>query len=314
MIVKFWGVRGSIPVPMTNSQLHRKISAVVQRIKPEDLKSPESREKFMASLPDYIFSIIGGNTTCLEVRLDDDNIIIFDAGTGIRELGLSLARNKDHVRHYHIFFTHFHWDHLQGLPFFSPPVYDKRCKITFYSPISKLKEYLLRQMEVPYFPITMDFFDASVDFVKIPEQGVMIGNSRIIARPVKHPGGCNSYKVIENGKSMIFSTDTELREGDFEKNKKNIDFYKDTDLIVLDTQYTLDEAIEKYDWGHSSFSLGVEFAAEWKIGKLVMFHHEPLYEDKKLFDILDKARWYAGHLYHHKPEVLIAKEGLEIKV
>ncbi len=314
MKVKFWGVRGSVPVPLTNSQLHRKISAVVQRIKPEDLISPESRELFLSGLPDYIFSTIGGNTTCVEVRLDDDNIIIFDAGTGIRELGLELARNKDHVRHYHIFFTHFHWDHLQGLPFFSPQVYDKKCKITFYSPLGRLKEYLYAQMEEPYFPITMDMFEASVNFVKIPEHGIRIGNARIIPRVVRHPGGCYSYKVIENGKSVIFSTDTELRDTDFEKTSYNVDFYDNTDLIILDTQYTLDEAIEKYDWGHSSFSLGVEFAAEWKIGKLVMFHHEPLYEDKKIYSILNKARWYAGHLYSYKPELLIAKEGLVIEV
>ncbi len=314
MKVKFWGVRGSVPVPLTNSQLHRRISAVVQRIKPEDLETPETREKFMASLPDYIFSYVGGNTTCLEIRLDDDNIIIFDAGTGIRELGNSLARNKDHIRHYHIFFTHFHWDHLQGLPFFSPQVYDKKCRITFYSPSGKLREYLYKQMEPPFFPITMDLFDADIDFVKVPVEGIRIGSGRVVPRAVRHPGGCFSYKVVEDNKSMIFSTDTELRESDFEKSSSNIEFYKNTDLIVLDTQYTLDEAIEKYDWGHSSFSLGVEFAAEWKIGKLVMFHHEPLYEDRKIHDILNKAKWYAGHLYSNRPEVMIAKEGLEIEV
>ena len=204
MKVKFWGVRGSIPVPLTNSQLHRRISSVVQRIKPEDLESPEAREKFMASLPEYIFSYIGGNTTCLEIRLDDDNLLIFDAGTGIRELGNSLARNNDHIRHYHLFFTHFHWDHLQGLPFFSPPVYDKRCRITFYSPLSRMKEYLYKQMEPPFFPITMDLFDADVDFVKVPEYGVKIGNAKIVPRSVRHPGGVFPIKLQKTIKALYF--------------------------------------------------------------------------------------------------------------
>ncbi len=203
---------------------------------------------------------------------------------------------------------------FRGSLFFSPQVYDKRCRITFYSPLNRMKEYLYKQMEAPFFPITMDLFDADVHFVKIPDNGIKIGNSKVIPRAVRHPGGCFSYKITENNKNVIFSTDTELRESDFEKNSSNVEFYMNTDLIILDTQYTLDEAIEKYDWGHSSFSLGVEFAAEWRIRKLVMFHHEPLYEDKKIHDILNKAKWYAGHLYSNKPEVLIAKEGLEIEV
>jgi len=314
MKVKFWGVRGSIPVPLTNMQLQRKISSVIQRIKPEDLATPETRELFISKLPDHIFTTVGGNTTCVEVLLEDETVIIFDAGTGIRELGTSLLKQDKHIRHYHIFFSHFHWDHIQGLLFFSPQVYNPECSITFYSPVKNFKEILSNQMKLPYFPITIDEFRAKINYVTIPQEGVMLGDAKIACRPVYHPGGCFAYRITENNKSMIFSTDTELREADFLKNEKSIKFYENTDLLVMDSQYTLDEALEKYDWGHTSFSLGVEFASEWMVKKVVLFHHEPLYEDKKIYDILEKARWYANNLYSFSPEVILAREGLEIEV
>ena len=128
MNVRFWGVRGSIPTPLTSGQVRRKIAAVVQRIEKKDLDSQETRERFLARLPDYLFGTIGGNTTCLEVRLSDDTLIVFDAGSGIRELGAQLKSRREIKREYHLFFTHFHWDHLQGLPFFAP-LFDRDVKI-----------------------------------------------------------------------------------------------------------------------------------------------------------------------------------------
>lgn len=314
MKVKFWGVRGSVPVPLTSIQLQRKIAAVVQRIKPEDLQSPETRELFISKLPNHIFTTVGGNTTCVEVMLSDGTLIIFDCGTGIRELGISLAKQNKHIRHYNIFFSHFHWDHIQGLPFFSPQVFNPECSITFFSPIKNLREILSTQMRLPYFPITIDEFRAKINYVTIPPEGIMLGNAKITCRAVNHPGGCFSYKITEKEKNLVFSTDTELRESDFLKNEETNKFYDNTDLLILDTQYTLDEALEKYDWGHTSFSLGVEFASEWMVKRLVLFHHEPLYEDKKIYDILEKARWYANNLYSYSPEVILAREGLEIEV
>lgn len=317
MKVKFWGVRGSVPVPLTNIQLQRKISAIVHRIKPEDLKSLEAREIFLSKLPDSIFSTIGGNTTCVQVSLEDDTMIIIDAGSGIRELGAYILKTNCHIRHYHIFFSHFHWDHIQGLPFFSPQ-YDPRCSVTFYSPVPNFQEIISNQMRLPYFPITIDAFNAKINFVVLPTEpnndGIVLGNGKITYKTVNHPGGCYSYKIEENAKSFIFSTDTELREADFKKSAENLKFYKNTSLMVLDAQYTLDEALEKYDWGHSSFSLCVDFASEWKVKKLALFHHEPLYEDKKIYNILEKAKWYAENIYTYSPEIIVAKEGLELEV
>jgi hypothetical protein len=107
MKITFWGVRGSIPTPLTPQRLQNKIASVIQRVEPKDLVSPESREAFLADLPPYLLGTVGGNTTCIELRLADDTMVIFDAGSGIRELGAELKKRNDHVRHYHIFFRIF---------------------------------------------------------------------------------------------------------------------------------------------------------------------------------------------------------------
>jgi phosphoribosyl 1,2-cyclic phosphodiesterase len=310
MKVKFWGVRGSIPTPIKPSQLQSRIAAIVQRIQPSDLVSQESREAFLAGIPPYLIETVGGNTTCIEIRLKDNSCIIIDAGSGIRELGIDILKKRDKVKKFHIFFTHFHWDHIIGLPFFDP-AFIPGYEIHFYSPRNIMESALREQMKFPYFPIEMDAFGADLFFHEIGETPVSISGARITWRRVKHPGGCFSYKISEDGKDFVFSTDTELTERDFRRTEENINFYKDTDLIVIDSQYTLGEAIEKYDWGHSSYSMAVDFAAEWKIPKLVLFHHEPKYDDKKIYKILNSATWYEKHIENSKLEIFLAKEELE---
>jgi len=314
MKVRFWGVRGSIPTPLLPSQIQSRIAAVVQRIAPADIASPEAREAFLAGLPPYLAGTVGGNTTCVEVRLDDDTLIIIDAGSGIAALGASLRRHREHVRHYHIFFSHFHWDHLQGLPFFSPPIFDPRCRITFYSPVEGFEAYLRGQMAPPYFPITLDAMTADIRFHVLTDPAIEIGSGRVECRRMKHPGGSYSYKISENGKSVIFSTDTELTEEDFQKNEENASYFQKVSLLIMDSQYTLDEAVEKYEWGHSSYSLAVDFAAAWGIRSLVLFHHEPSYDDKKMFSILKSSRWYASHLEGNGVEIMLATEDMEVTI
>ena len=314
MYVRFWGVRGSIPTPLSSTQIQSKIAAAVQRISPEDLLTPETRESFIASLPPDIMGTVGGNTTCIETRLEDDTIIVFDAGSGIRRLGGMLKTRREYRREYHIFFTHFHWDHIHGLPFFAPQAFDPGCTITFYSPVENLRQILEAQMQLPYFPITMKDMKAQMKFVHLKDMPYEIGRSKVYWRSMKHPGGCFSYKIVEDGRQFVFSTDTELTESDFIRTPANSDFYQGVNLLILDTQYTLDEAIEKYDWGHSSYSLAVDFAAEWDVEKLVLFHHEPSYEDAKMYGILKSAKWYLRHLDHDGLSVYLAREEMEIRV
>ena len=313
MDIKFWGVRGSIPTPITPRQLESKIAAVVQRIKPEDIESEEARSLFVSNLPESLLNTVGGNTTCVEVKLNDGSRIIIDAGTGLRELGLDLMRKRETGKVFNIFFTHMHWDHLQGLPFFDP-AYLPQNTINFLSPAENLEKNLKEQMRIPFFPVTMETMGARKNFKYLDGNSLSIGDAVISWRRVKHPGGCFAYKIEENGRSFIFSTDTELRKKDFEKTEENEKFFLGADILVLDSQYTLDEAIDKYDWGHSSYSQAVEFASTWKIKKLGLFHHEPKYADNKLYSILNSAKWYLSHLEFNDIEVFLTSEGLELQL
>ena len=112
----------------------------------------------------------------------------------------------------------------------------------------------------------------------------------------------------------LVATDASITEADFEKSEANTRFFADADLLILDAQYTLGEAIEKYDWGHTSPSMAVDFAGVWKAKRLALFHHEPLYEDKKIYRLLRTAHWYKQHLETAQPEVVLAQEGMVLGV
>ncbi len=314
MRVRFWGVRGSVPAPLHPDKLRSKIAAVVQRVRPSDLESPTSREAFLASLPPWLFGTYGGNSACIEARLDDNTCIILDAGSGIRELACYLAKEPSPVREFHIFLTHFHYDHLQGLPFFGP-AYNPRVTITFYSPMPNFKDHVLNHMRPPYFPVTMDgTMESNFTFKTLEEGPIELGPGTVDWKLHKHPGGAVGYRIADSGGSFVFCTDMELQQSDFERTEKNRAFYGNVDMIILDTQYTLGEAIEKYDWGHSSFSLGVDFASAWGIKQLYLYHHDPGYDDQRLYRNLTSARWYAKNLGNTELEVYISEEGLEVNL
>ncbi|MBU0934631.1 MAG: MBL fold metallo-hydrolase [Spirochaetes bacterium] len=312
MKIRFWGVRGSIPTPLTPEKLKSKISSVVQRINLDDIESQESRELFIARLPESIFSTVGGNTSCVEVKTDEHCHLIFDAGTGIQNLGRQLAALKRPLA-IHLFFSHFHWDHIQGLPFFAP-AFDPANHITLYSPVNGFREILAKQMSPPYFPVGMEVMQACKEFCVVEGHGVKIGELTIRQRGMNHPGGCYSYSIEEHGHKIIYSTDTELSSSDFDRTPENERYFKSADALIIDTQYTLGEAIEKQDWGHSSFSLAADFASSWQIKKLILFHHEPGYNDQKIDTIFKSASWYLGHLEERGIEVILAREGLEIEL
>ena len=313
MKVKFWGVRGSIPTPLTTEQLRSRIAAVIQRIKVRDIKSSETREAFLSRLPLYLFGTVGGNTTCIELCTDDNNLIVVDAGSGIRDLGVNLVKTRSHQKIVHILFTHFHWDHLQGLPFFQPAL-KKDYTLALYSPDENFEDYLRWQMKPPYFPIEMKFLPAKLRFEVIREPVFSIGVTEITWMKMNHPGESYCYRFESGGKVIIFATDAEITDREFKKTKENKSFFEKADVIILDSQYTLEESIDKIDWGHTSYSMAVDFAAQWKIKTLVLFHHEPMYNDKKVLGILRSAQWYAKHLENQKTEVVLGVEGMELSV
>lgn len=310
MEITFWGVRGSIPTPLTPVQVQQKINAVVQRIKPSDLKTADSKQKFLSKLPSWIYGTVGGNTACVEIKSQKGTNLIFDAGSGIRVLGKSPQHAKD--TQCNILLSHFHWDHIQGLPFFDK-AYVPTCKIDIYSPFEKQHELLADQMHGQYYPVEFDASFKTLTFHKVsPKEPFKIGDLDISCMKMRHPGGSYSYCIKENGKKFIYATDAELTNEDFERTQEKQDFFGMADMIIFDAQYTLDEALHKENWGHSSFSHCIDFASLWDIKKIFLFHHDPTYDDKKLDTVFDAAKKYIGYSGNGKIEVCMATEGLTV--
>jgi len=314
MKVKFWGVRGSLPTPISPEQVQSKINAVVQRIQIEDLKNNDTRQKFISILPEWLYGTIGGSTPCIEITANNNETIIIDCGSGMRMCGKKFASTNNKT--YHIFLSHFHWDHLQGLPFFDP-AFNPKSKLKFYSSFTNIQKYLENQMSLPYFPVQMETsFTKQIEYIHLKEDTIIpvVDNVTVMSKRMYHPGGSFSYSFSENKHKIIYASDVELQQKDFEQTDENSNFFKDADVLLFDAQYTVEEAIKKENWGHSAFCYAIDFAIMWNISKLYLFHHEPSYDDKKLYTILELSRWYADYASKGKLEVNLAIENKEIEI
>lgn len=312
-----WGARGSHPKPLTPQDIRSKISAVVQRIQPKDIQSTQNREAFMARLPTWLFGTYSGNTSCIEVQSCSGATILFDCGTGLVEYwknqlnkGAPLTGNE-----FHIFFTHYHYDHIQGFPFFVP-AYIAGNSVSMYSPHPNLEDVLRNQMRHPYFPVTIeDKMSAELSFRQLPPRGTFpLNDIELQWLPLEHPGGSYGYSVRCDDVQLLYCTDVDLNESFYRDTQENNSFFKNADVMIIDTQYTLDEALKKFDWGHTSYIHAVDFAIHWNIKKIIMFHHEPAYSDQKIFSNRQAAEDYARNRGNKTLEIQIAQEGMSIEV
>lgn len=312
MKIIFWGVRGSIPTPLTPRQVQAKITAVVQRITKKDIESEDARERFVSSLPSWIYGTAGGNTPCVEIKTKNGESFILDCGSGLRLLGKYSEKPKD--KHYYIFFSHFHWDHLQGLPFFDD-AFKQDTVIDVYSTFPAAERLLKAQMMHPYFPVTFDTFTKNIHFHTI-KQGVPfeINGIKISCCKMSHPGNSYSYSFVENGKKFVYATDVEISQKDFEKTQSRAEVFQDADAIILDAQYTVAEVYQKENWGHSAFCHAIDFAVHWNAKSIYLFHHEPMYDDKKLHSILQSAQMYAKYTEHPDIKIYLAMENMTLEL
>jgi phosphoribosyl 1,2-cyclic phosphodiesterase len=279
--VIFWGVRGSIPTPGPGTVRY------------------------------------GGNTSCVEVRAEGE-IIVLDAGSGIRLLGQSLQREfgSDPIR-LAILISHTHWDHIQGLPFFLPAYSGKnQLRVFGYDGTrTRLGEILAGQMETPFFPVTMAELPGKIQIEELRDMDFAIGKLRVRSKFLNHPGVCAGYRIHTPAGSVVYMPDNEpfeqldvqLRNRGVENTARTfkspseertdlIQFLRGTDLLILDAQYTDEEYQRHIGWGHGSISSVVSLAADADAKRLVLFHHDPNHDDEMVDKIVDEARMQIAQL------------------
>jgi phosphoribosyl 1,2-cyclic phosphodiesterase len=256
----------------------------------------------------------GGNTSCLEVELEDGTVLVVDAGTGIRQLGIELAGRPR--RPLHLLLSHLHLDHIEGLGFFAPLWIDGQ-ELHIWgppSPVAGLASRLSRYLSPPLFPIRLDEVPANVHCHDLPAQSFELGSATVTAAPVIHRGPTVGFRFEENGSSLAFIPDHEPYLG-VEPGEALPEWLSGHGIaegvgtLIHDAQYSEQEYPSKRGFGHSSIAHAVAFAHAAEAGRLVLFHHDPLHSDDKLVVLEERARELWGENGH--PPTL-AHEGMEL--
>jgi phosphoribosyl 1,2-cyclic phosphodiesterase len=289
--VRFWGTRGSIPTPGHKTRKY------------------------------------GGNTSCVEVRIDDA-LFICDGGTGLRELGVDLLARSSSSVEAHMFFSHTHWDHIQGFPFFMP-AYAKENSLYVYDVTKdddRVHRLLLGQMRSEYFPVT--FSDLGSTIVPSDLGGGAKSIEGVMVRHYEqtHPGRSFAYSFEKNGVKVVYATDNEIdmtvlnRDDILQRPEalrrvpeEFVRFVGDADLLIADGQYTDEEYPAKLGWGHARASTVVDLAVQARVKQCAIFHHDPMHSDQHMDDKISRCRARAERAGSNVV-VFGAREGLEIKL
>ena len=255
----------------------------------------------------------GGNTTCVEIRSGDE-IILLDGGTGLRELGLALmAEFKKKPLNLTLLISHTHWDHIQGLPFFAP-IYNSRCRLRILGcegARNSLVTALTGQMESTYFPVPFSKLPSNIEIVELRDFNFAIGPVLLRAMRANHPGVAVGYRLLTPDGLICFFPDTEPRPGGDDRDM--IEFIRDADVLILDSQYDRAEYVQHTGWGHGCVDDSVALALKADVKKLVLFHHDPYHDDKKIDAFLKHARALVKK-QKGKLKVEAAREGMTIQL
>lgn len=320
--VKLWGVRGSIPTPKTTIEERNQRSQLLKDFADSDFYKKKDIDGFMAKrYPNGLYSY-GGNTACIELNSDKQQVIV-DGGSGIRELGYKIMREKKkgEKKEIHILFTHFHWDHLVGLPFFIP-FYLPDFTIHLHAVQDEL-EYIIRTVfKKPFFPVPFEELGAKIVFHKLPERKkCKIGDIEFTPYELDHPDPCWGYRFEYKKKVFSYCVDTECHRISAEELGPDLPLYQGVDVLLFDAQYAFDEYMEKVNWGHSSSHIGLEIALRENIPRVFFLHHDPEASDEDIDCLALQTQMFYDFLIEQNqgkkgklPEIdwCFAQEGTEI--
>jgi phosphoribosyl 1,2-cyclic phosphodiesterase len=318
MLVRFWGTRGSLPVALTADQVRDKVIAALTGAIGRALDTPDKvREYVDRELGFATAGTFGGHSPCVEIDRGGDESLICDLGSGLRPFGLAaLKRRRGQPGTYHLVVSHMHWDHIMGFPFFTP-AYLPGNRIRIYGCHANLEAALRRQQDAPSFPVPMSQLKADIEFVRLTPGTVHdIAGCRVTPKLQHHSGDSYGYRIEADGKSVVYTTDTEHKLDEYAQTRDFVDFFRAADLVIFDSMYSLADAMSvKEDWGHSSNVIGVELCQMARARRLCLFHHEPVFDDARLAKILDETRRFEQITRDGDAvEVVSAYDGLEIRL
>lgn len=277
MKIHFKGTRGSLPTAPTASEVEEKVVAALMSARGKELRSEKQiREFIKTKLKFRTRAHWGGNTPCIHVETGSPEYLILDGGSGLRCLGKEIMEKGISGCTFHVFLSHFHYDHVQGIPFFAP-AYAPSNRIVFHGGHRGIEKFLKQQMKEPFFPIGFEVMAAQISFEEhSPGDVIEVCDSRITLYKQNHPGDSYGYRIESNNRAFVYSTDCEHTNEAHCKDYPYLDFIRGADLLVFDAPYTHSQSIgNREHWGHSSNVMGVELAARADVSKLVIFHHDP---------------------------------------
>jgi phosphoribosyl 1,2-cyclic phosphodiesterase len=292
MRVRFWGTRGSLPVALTAEGVRDKLKAVLRAARGQRLDSDADIDKLLATLPFATTGTYGGHTSCVQIETHSFDSFLCDMGSGLRPYGQALMGSREGFSTtFHIFLSHLHWDHIMGLPFFTP-AFIPGNRVRIYGCHPDIEAALRRQQDAPSFPVDFSIFGATLEFVSLePGQRHVIDGVGVTPMRQRHGGDSYGYRFESEGQAVVYSTDAEHPLDDADDAQRFVDFFRDADLVIFDGMYSLADAVSvKEDWGHSSNIIGVELCQRAGARQLCLFHHEPVADDVTLDLLLEETK------------------------
>ena len=317
--IKIWGARGSLPSPLSPPAVEEEFRSLFDAFFEQGFKSKKDISKFISSLPKHRLGGFGGNTLCVEVNSPKQQLII-DAGSGIRLLGYEMMQGPcgRGTGEAHILFTHFHWDHLVGLPFFTP-LFIPGNKIHVYAVQDNLPEVFKVLFKKPYFPVSLEQLPAKIEYHRLtPREAKMFSDLKVTPYQLDHPDPCWGFRFENSEKVYSHCVDTECKRVSRAQLGPDLPLYQNVDLMVFDAQYTLVETLEKVDWGHAAASMGIDLAIREGIKKVLFVHNDPASSNEKIAAAEAQARRYyeaeiksskKSNLPFHEVDWAFAQEG-----